>query len=52
MMREVCDLNWVEEKYKASELTTPVIAARPTRRVLKIGLERKEEGSGWNIPIS
>lgn len=39
MIQDTCDLNWVDEKYKASELTTPVIAARPTRRVLEIGLE-------------
>lgn len=39
MMRDTCDLNWVEEEYKASEFTTPVIAARPTRRVLEIELE-------------
>lgn len=34
MIRDTCDLNWVEDKYKASEFTTPEIAARPTRRVL------------------
>lgn len=45
MIRETCDLNWVEEKYRASEFTTPVIAARPTRRVLENGLEL---GAGTN----
>ena len=39
MMRDTCDLNWVEDEYKASEFTTPVIAARPTRRVLDNGLD-------------
>ena len=43
MIRDACDLNWVEETYKASELTTPVIAARPTKRVLDTGLGTGEE---------
>lgn len=42
MMRDTCDLNWVDEKYKASELTTPVIAARPTRRDLWSGLSEEQ----------
>lgn len=49
MMRDTCDLNWVEERYKVSELATPVIAARPTRRVLEIELEMKGGYMGTKI---
>lgn len=43
MNRDACDLNWVEEKYNASEVTTAVMAARPTRRVLETEMERGRE---------